>query len=456
MTGNRWNRAGRWLAVPLAVGAVWLAVTVGEWPREQAIMSGILVLAGVLWVTEAVPLFVTSLLVIGAEALLLANPGGWPGLGFAGSGSMTFRGIMGAAVDPVLVLFFAGLVMASAAVNEKVDQTMAAWLLQPFVSGRRRMLYGVMTVTAVFSMWMSNTATTAFMLTLMMPLLAQVDPADPYRKAMLLAVPFAANIGGLGTPIASPPNAIALGYLRGAGVDVSFVKWMVLAIPLMIVLLAALGWILWTLFPSQAKSEGVFKLSRAKLAPRGIRVVGIFIITVGLWLSEPLHGLPASVVALLPVIALLLIGAVTREDINRIDWDVLLLIGGGLALGYGLNATGLDQRIVGLLPAGQGAFALAGVLVAATFVLSTLISNSAVSNLLLPVGLAASVGEPHLLPVMLAIALTASLAMALPVSTPPNAMAYARGELKAVDMVKAGVPVGLLGVILIMLAVYLG
>jgi solute carrier family 13 (sodium-dependent dicarboxylate transporter), member 2/3/5 len=455
MTGNLWRQGGRWLAVPLAIAAIGLANMAGDWPREQAYMAGILVLAAVLWVTEAVPLFVTSLVVIGTETILLANPGGWPGFGFSGGGSMTFGGVVAAAADPVLVLFFGGLVMASAAINQNVDQTMAAWLLRPFVASRRSMLYGVMGVTALFSMWMSNTATTAFMLTLMMPLLAQVKPSDPYRKALLLAVPFAANIGGLGTPIASPPNAIALGYLKQAGVQIGFLQWMVFSIPLMIVLIAVLGWLLSLLFPSGLQGGDPFKLPSSKLSPRGIRVVVIFVLTVMLWLSEGIHGLPSSVVALLPVLALLLDGAVSREDINRLEWDVLLLIGGGLALGYGLGATGLDARIVDLLPSGQGAFGLVCVLVTATFVLSTLISNSAVSNLLLPVGLAASFGEPHLLPVMLAIALTASLAMGLPVSTPPNAMAYARGELRAVDMAKAGIPIGLFGVGLILLATLL-
>src|SRR5690606_32456675 len=117
--------------------------------------------------------------------------------------------VLNAAVSPTLVLFFAGLVMARAAVKEGVDQTMGGWLLRPFLGSRRLLLFGVMGVTALFSMWMSNTATTAFMLTLTMPLLAQIPPADPYRRALMLAVPFAANIGGVGTPIASPPNAIA-------------------------------------------------------------------------------------------------------------------------------------------------------------------------------------------------------------------------------------------------------
>lgn len=119
--------------------------------------------------------------------------------------------------------------MARAAVKEGVDQAMGGWLLRPFVHSRRLLLFGVMGVTALFSMWMSNTATTAFMLTLTMPLLAQVAPANPCRRALLLAVPFAANIGGLGTPIASPPNAIALGYLRSVNERLGFLEWMMAA-----------------------------------------------------------------------------------------------------------------------------------------------------------------------------------------------------------------------------------
>lgn len=445
MTAQLLKTSGRWLALPLAFGAGAVAVTAGSWTFEQGLMTGILVLAAVLWITEAVPLFVTSLVVIGAEVLLLANPGRWVFFGYAAGGGPSFGAILNAAVSPTLVLFFAGLVMARAAVKESVDQAMGGWLLRPFTRSRRLMLFGVMGVTALFSMWMSNTATTAFMLTLTMPLLAQIPPADPFRRALLLAVPIAANLGGLGTPIASPPNAIALGYLRQVNAHISFLDWMLVAVPLMLVLLAFAGWWLLRSFPSEANEKPDFSLPVTKLTTRSAWVVGIFSVTVLLWLSEGLHGLPASVVALLPVLALLLGGVITRDDINQLEWDVLMLIAGGLALGYGVGITGLDHRIVGLLPAGGGIFGVVAALVVATYVLSTLLSNSAVANLLLPIGLAAVERSSHVAAALIAIALTASLAMALPVSTPPNAMAYARGEFRASDMARVGIPVGLLG-----------
>ncbi|MEZ5413178.1 MAG: DASS family sodium-coupled anion symporter [Opitutaceae bacterium] len=449
MTAHYLKAAGRWLALPFALGSGVIAAWAG-WTYEQALMAGILVMAAVLWVTEAVPLFVTSVLVIGAEVILLANPGRWPFFGYATGDGPGFASILNAAVSPTLVLFFAGLVMARAAVKEGVDQAMGGWLLRPFVHSRRLLLFGVMGVTALFSMWMSNTATTAFMLTLTMPLLAQVAPADPYRRALLLAVPFAANIGGLGTPIASPPNAIALGYLRSVNERLGFLEWMMAAVPLMIVLLAFLGWLLLRLFPSSSGQPLGLTLPVVSLGRRSRWVVGIFTVTVILWMSEGLHGLPASVVALLPVLALLLGGFIDRDDINHLEWDVLMLIGGGMALGYGVGVTGLDHRIVALLPSAGGMVGLIAVLVLATYILSTLLSNSAVANLLLPIGLAAVAGGGQVTPALVAIALAASLAMALPVSTPPNAMAYARGELRSSDMAKAGIPVGLVGLGLIL------
>jgi len=297
-------------------------------------------------------------------------------------------------------------------------------------------------------MWMSNTASTAFMLTLLLPLLAQIPPADPYRKTLLLAVPFAANIGGLGTPIASPPNAIALGYLRRADITVGFLSWMSVAVPLVLVLIVTLGWLLLRVYRSPAGAENRFELPRPRLERKARWVVGIFTATVILWLTEDLHGLPASAVSLFPLVSLLVSGILKREDINGIGWDVLILIAGGLALGFGLTVTGLDQRIVGALPSGERIGMLLLVLIAITFLFSTVLSNTAVANLVLPIGFAA-VSTGQLPAVLIGIALTASLAMALPVSTPPNAMAYAKGEFSSADMAKVGVPIGLLGVAII-------
>jgi len=443
---------GGMVALPLALAAAWGSWRAG-WPREQAAMAAILVLAAVLWVTEAIPIFATALIVIVAEVFLLTNPLVSPGWTFGSGPTPTLRTVLGAVADPVLVLFFSGFVLARAAVKERVDVLFGGWLLLPFSGGPARMLFGVIGVAALFSMWMSNTATAAFMLTLVAPLIAQLPREAPFRKALLLAVPFACNIGGMGTPIASPPNAIALGYLLRAGHRVSFGEWMLIAVPLVILLLAGLGVVLLKIFPPTGAQA--FQHERVeRLGGRGILTVVTFVITVLLWVSESLHGVSAAVVALVPLTILLVTGVIGRSDINQLDWDVLLLIAGGFALGWGLSATQLDQRVVDWLPAAEkGGGLLVTALVLLTLGLGTFLSNTAVANLLLPIGIAAA-GATAQVGVGLAIALTASLTMALPISTPPNAMAFARGELAVADMVRVGALIGVLGAALVLVSAW--
>lgn len=426
-----------------------------DWPRERAYMLGIFVLAALLWVTEALPLFATALLVIALQVVLLANPAHWPGLGFADGDSPTFQSILASAVDPVIVLFFGGFLLAQAAVKEGVDATIASAILRPFGSRPSVVLLGVMLVTAVFSMWMSNTATAAMMITLIVPMLREVPRGQPFRKAMILAVPFAANIGGMGTPIGTPPNAVAIGFLRKSGINVTFLEWMLVAVPLMLGLLAICWLLLWALYPARTKSLTLVTQKR-QITTRSIYVAVIFLITVLLWMSEPWHGLPASVVALLPAIAYTAPGVLTHEDVNRLDWNILILIAGGISLGAGIHMTGLDATLVSILSRGAETltFTTVLVLVAWTVLLSTFMSNTAAANLLLPIGvsLAASMRSADHTPaiqVAMSIALAASVSMALPISTPPNAIAYARHEVTTREMAIPGAIIGVIAALLI-------
>lgn len=435
---------GRLLAAALlAVLAVLTAIQAG-WPREQVTMAGIVALAAVLWVTEALPVFATAIVVIAAEILLLTDFSGEGRWAFASGPAPGLRALLAAVADPVLLLFFSGFLLAKAAAKERVDLVFGGWLLRPFAARPSSLVIGVIAVTGLFSMWMSNTATTVFMLAILAPILTQVPPDAVWRKGLLLAVPFAANVAGMSTPISSPPNAIALGYLTRSGHGVSFGGWMLVGVPLTLVMLAVLAFILLRLF--RPPPEATIRLADpGRLSPRGIVTVAAFAVTVCVWITEAWHGIPASTAALLPVTTLLVAGVVGRDEVNSLDWDVLILIAGGLALGWGISVTGLDQRIAGWLPAGAaGSTWLLAALVSMTLVLSTFLSNTAVANLFLPVGLAAAGISGHL-PIAMAIAMAASLTMALPISTPPNAIAYARGELRTRDMVLPGALAGLVG-----------
>jgi sodium-dependent dicarboxylate transporter 2/3/5 len=441
-------------AVVLAAGVTGALLHFSEMPRETAFISGIFILAGALWVTESLPLFATALLIIGLQVVFLANPGGWHGLGFATGQSPTYREILRQAADPVLFLFFGGLVLARAAMNEGVGQAMAAVILGPFGPQPRWGLLGLMLITLFFSMWMSNTATAAMMLGLATPMMAAWPKAEPFRKAILLSVPFAANIGGMGTPVASPPNAVAISFLQRAGHSIAFLDWMLVAVPLMILLTGFTWWLLLTFFAPRT-ADLQLEHSRQPLTGRGKVVVAVFLVTVALWMSERWHGLPAPVVALLPPLILAGAGITTRADLDRLEWSTLILIAGGLSLGAGLQLTGFDRLAVQWLAGngGRGLGLLVG-LVVATLMLSSFMSNTAAATLILPIGISAAVAAGSaggLTPVRVAlsIALVASLAMALPVSTPPNSIAYACGEFTTWDMAKVGLLVGGLAALLI-------
>jgi sodium-dependent dicarboxylate transporter 2/3/5 len=420
-------------------------------PQEHVYMTGIFVLAALLWVTEALPLFATALLIVGLEIILLANPGGWSGLGFQDAPSPDYRIFLAPAADPVIILFFGGFLLARAAVKTGIDQALAGVILRLFRSRPRLVLLGLMLITAVFSMFMSNTATTAMMITLVLPMLTQLPKGDRFRKALVLSVPFAANIGGMGTPISSPPNAVAVGFLTSAGYQISFLDWMVIAVPLVGGLLLVAWLLLWMLFRPDAVDFHLEPTAHT-IGGRGLYVLVVLIATVGLWMTDQLHGLPAAVVALLPAVAFTATGLLDRGDVNSLEWNILILIAGGIALGVGMQQTGLDQVLAEAVPAGSGL--TLGALVLATLLLSTFMSNTAAANLLLPIGISfaaatSTAAGPGAIQLGISIALAASVSMALPVSTPPNAIAYASGEITGRDFALAGVIIGLLAALLI-------
>jgi solute carrier family 13 (sodium-dependent dicarboxylate transporter), member 2/3/5 len=293
------------------------------------------------------------------------------------------------------------------------------------------------------------------MMALVIPLLAQLPPGDTFRKGMVLAVPFAANIGGLGTPIASPPNAVALGFLQQAGFQINFIEWMLVAFPLMLGMIAFAWGLLW-IWHRPSVPDFQLRLDPQPLNRRGWHVVGVFTVTVVLWMSDRWHGLPPSVVALLPAVVFTASGLLDRTDVNSLEWNILILIAGGISLGTGLQMTGLDKLIVQWLPFSERTplIWVVASLSLATLLLGTFMSNTAAANLLLPLGISAAMipaaGDPTgIIRVGICIALSASMSMALPISTPPNAIAYSSGEIQTRDMAAPGILLGIAALFLI-------
>lgn len=414
---------------------------------------GIFLMAVVLWVSEAIPLHATAVLVILLEILMISDKAVLPIP--EGYRPQKFSQFFYAMADPVLMLFLGGFFIAAGAAKYRLDQNLARVMLKPFGTKPGNILLGLIIVTAIFSMFMSNTATTATMIAVVIPVIAVLPERDRMRGGLALAVPVAANLGGIGTPVGTPPNAIALGALAQAGYTVSFVQWMMLAVPCMLVLLVLAWLFILKLFPCsqpaiKLEMSGVFDRS-----PAAWTFYAIAGVTVLLWLTEALHGINSNIVGFLPVVLLLATGVFNVKDMQSVQWHVLWLVAGGIALGTGVSHSGLDVWMVGLVDwSVVPVVAIAGVFCLIALGLGTLMSHSATANLLVPIGMTlATAGTLEIDPKMIAIfiAIGSSLAMALPISTPPNAIAYSTGTVKVKDMALVGAFVGVAGVLLFVL-----
>lgn len=413
----------------------------------------ILIFAAGLWMTEAIPAFAVAILIIGLEILILGRPGGV----FA-TGPKDWQIFVAPWASPIMWLFMGGFVLGQAAQTTGLDRMMARFVLKGFGSKPPYVLLGAMGLTFVFSMFMSNTATTAMMMSVVAPVIAGIDKKDPFVKALLLGVPFAANVGGMGTIIGSPPNAIAAGLLQDSH-NISFVEWMTLGLPPAIILFF-IAWIyLRFAHPSKSKELDLrgleWETRTGSLLPMWKRLIvfPVFMVTILLWMTGSLHGMPTAVVSFIPITVFAVTGILNVQQIRELNWDVLLLMAGGLSLGVAIQKSGLAAWLLGLLPFDtMGLLAIAFVLAYVTTLLSNFMSNTAATNILAPLGIAVAVGfEPI---VVIPLALGASTAMCLPISTPPNAIAFATGDMKSTDFLRGGVLMGILGPLLATLWVF--
>jgi sodium-dependent dicarboxylate transporter 2/3/5 len=476
------ERAGLALA-PLAFAALWLApLGLGtEAHRLAAIMGAVVVL----WVTEAIPMAMTAFLGVAAAVVLGVAPAPVAFAPFA---------------DPLIFLFIGTFMLAQAIFFHGLDRRFALGILAlPGVGDRPgRILGAYAAVACAISMWISNTATVAMMLPIGLSLLhalesrrggAKLPPG--FATSLLLANSFGASIGGMGTPVGTPPNLIGLGFIRRElGVDLPFFSWMALGVPLVVLLM---GWLLWDLrrvgAPAGTELEGVGELlrgERAELGPwsRGEKnTLFAFAATVFLWVlpglvalvrgqDAPLYHtlstyLPEGVVALLGAGLLFVLPTDFRrheftlpwEEAVKIDWWIVFLYGGGIALGTLAFKTGLadalGRALTGLLGV-RSQLGLVALSTALAALLSETTSNTAAANMVVPVVIAFA-RSAQIDPVLPALAATlgASLGFMLPVSTPCNAIVYGTGRIPLPRMMRHGVLLDVAGIVLIVAVVTL-
>jgi len=430
---------------------------------EQRIIA-IFVMAAFCWILEPIPIYATSVLIIVLELLLVSDNGLW----FTKQAPpeilgqpLSHQAIMATFASPIIMLFLGGFFLAMAATKYRLDLNLARVLLKPFGTNPKFVMLGLMMITAIFSMFMSNTATTAMMLSILTPVLALFGKKDLGKVAFALSVPVAANIGGIGTPIGTPPNAVALKYLFDEN-SISFGQWMAFGVPFVVVMLLIAWLLLTSLFPASIKEINLNIKGSFLKTPKAILVYVTFVVTILLWLMGDLHGMNSYVVALIPVAVFSVFKIITKEDLKKISWDVLWLVSGGIALGVGLEKSGLAANAIAAIPFAD--FHPLLLILAASLLcllMANFMSHTATANLLLPLVAALGTSMHSLLPyggevvLILAVTFAASLGMSLPISTPPNALAYASGHIESKQMAKIGIILGIIGILLTYAMLYL-
>lgn len=426
-------------------------------PIQQRVIA-IFVWAACMWIVEAVPAWTTSLLIIVIMLLTVSDSAITPMIsGYDKSDLMSYKTIMNTFANPTVMLFMGGFILALVASKSGVDVSIARAMLKPFGSKPNVVLFGFMLVTAVFSMFVSNTATAAMMLTFLAPVLRQLPTTEKGTAALALAIPIGANIGGLATPIGTPPNGIALQYINGElGLGVDFGEWMLVMTPLMFAILVIAWVILRISYPFTAKKINMHIVGGAKKGWRTYVIYATLAITILLWMFEKVTGINSYVVALFPIGVFAITRIIKSSDLKDIDWACLWMVAGGFALGEGMSKTGLADNLVKAIPFDNWpaiVVLIGGGLICWT--LSQFISNSAATALMIPIMIAVGKGIEEPLgefggigTLLVGVAMAASFAMSLPISTPPNAIAYSTGLIKTKQMFITGMLVGVISLVL--------
>jgi anion transporter len=415
------------------------------------------VFAAFMWILEVVPAWATSIITMVLLILTISTGA----LGFLTGGEnvgtlVSYKDLMAQFASPTIMLFMGGFVLAIAATKVGLDVVLAKVLLKPFGTNPKTVLLGILLVVAVFSMFMSNTATAAMMLAFLAPVLKQLPADGKGRIGLALAIPIGANIGGIGTPIGTPPNVIALGYLKDTlGIGVGFGEWCVRMVPFVIVMLV-IAWVcLLFFFPFKAKKIELKIDADRKKDFKFWTVAATFIVTIALWLiPEKITNLNSYEVALIPFAVFVATGVFSKKDFELINWDVLWMVAGGLALGTALMKTGLAKTLVDAIPfSSMPALAVLIVSGIVGYAIANFLSHTSAANLLLPIlatvataiDLSSFGGTQALL---IGLAISTSVAMILPISTPPNAIASSTGLVETKDMAKMGIIMGVVGLVL--------
>ncbi len=417
---------------------------------DAAVVLAVLGAAIVLWVTEAVPLFVTSLAIPVGLAVTEVGPA---------------TDTLAPFFDPIIVLFFAGFLMAEAMRRTGLDRLLAVTIVDVSGRGPIRLYVTLLSLAAFMSMWMSNTAA----VTVLIPVaIAVTEPIGSvgYRKIVVLGIAYAATIGGVGSAIGTPANPLAISFIeRFTGREISFAEWFAFGLPMVVLFLPVMAVYLWRISGVEVpahrfrEAAAVAADQRRGAGPVGraqVEVLVVFGVVLGLWLSQTAHGIHTGIVALGGAVLLFVLGRLEPADLSRISWPTLLTFGGGLTLGTFMVTSGTSDWLVTELAGVSGWVDLAAIAAVAGVALglTTVASNTAAAATLIPLAipLAGLIGvEPALLVAVVAVA--SSIDFALVIGTPPTMLAYSTELFTVREILRKGSVLDVIGIALLVLAV---
>lgn len=413
--------------------------------HAQSITLGIFVMAVLLWVTEAIHLYITSFLILFSEVVFL-----FPVL--KTEGALTSASVFYSPFfSDIIALFMGGLLLAKAGSKYKIDQWLSQTILRYASKRADYVLLAMMVSSAILSMWMSNTATTAMLLIIATRMIKNFASQKEVVSAFLLGIPFAANLGGMATPVGTPPNAIAIFEMSKAGHNISFSSWMIAALPLVVILILFLWFLLTRWYPLKKIYIDTKSIDSSNFSfdTETQWVVAIFVLTVVLWFFSNQIGISAGMIAMLPLILFLSFQLLDKSDFRSISWDVLFLVGGGGSLSVALSSSGLGEKVISFLPISQwGLVSLFLVFMFLSAMMTTFMSNTATANILIPLVLTLNIQGSFAVAIVSTMVISST--MVLPVSTPPNALAYSSGMIDSKQMIKIGLTVGLFAMLSIL------
>jgi sodium-dependent dicarboxylate transporter 2/3/5 len=418
----------------------------------------VLIFASGFWTTEALPLSATSIMIPLLQTFF---------------GIQTFGDALAPFFDPVVMLLLGGFMLAVAVEKYDLDEYFAYLIVSKVRAGPRRLVLAVMLTAGFMSMWISNTAATALLITMAMRICENIrDEKGNFTKIMILSIAYSSTAGGLSTLVGTTTCAMAAASLKElVGYEISFLGWSFYGFPIAMIQILLIWIVLFALFPTTVDNIPPIERERTELSPRQKQTLIVFGLAVIAWLTGKLpdpvanligwsgHGYSSSVVAALIIVLLYFVDLLDENDIRNGRWGTLLLIGGGLSLGSALEVSGLVNVISNFLVSFTGGGSPLITISLVTFAglgISIIASNTASAGIFLPIVI--SLGQrtgfsPVILAVVIGIA--TSLDFMLPVGTPPNAIAYSTGKISMQEMIRAGVLLDLTGALLTILMAYL-